>query len=356
MLFLKNIVLPLLAFLTVFVVCFLLLSAYFYNKRIITRKKIQHTLESFIVAVLIEQTDAHFYKSQLKHLQHTLPLHKNWCRKLAIATLIQYKKNITGQYASRIPKLFEDLGLHQYTLKRLKSSFINTKCEALYDIQMIGYTKKMKEILAPFLKHKRKTIRSSAYMTYFTLFPVVKDDFKNTSIVINDLNIIKIMDVMHQNRVKINPNAGSWLLSNNTSIQKIGIKILVFFNDKSHDNLIINLLTSTDSNLILEVIFALRDLFIFEGERPLLERLLSLSPPLQNQAFTTLKIIGSTSTTTFLHTHFDQLKSPELQFNAMDALYHVDKDAAKSIALQSNEKLSMYQHIDHLHCYGNLRH
>lgn len=348
----KTIVLPLLAISVAIVILYLFVSAFLYNQNIPYRKNIQHTLENFLVAVLIENTEPHYYQERLQKLKHELPLHKNWCKNLTIATLIQYKKNIRGKYAERIPELFEDLNLHQYTLQRLQSFFINTQCEALYDLQMIGYRKKIKKILVPFLRHKRKVIRSSAYMAYFTLYPVVKGDFKNTTVIINELNLIKIMDILHQNRVTINPNAGRWLASNNDSIKKIAIKTLVFYNDKSHDAAIITLLDSKEDSLVLEVIYALRDLFIFEGELPLLQRFFKFSIPLQIQALKTLKVIGSASTVSFLSTHFDQLMLPELQLNAMETLVYVNEQEAQRLAQENSVRHTMYEHIKTKRDYG----
>ena len=111
----------------------------------------------------------------------------------------------------------------------------------MYQIESLEY-KKGASLITPLLNHKNKNVKSRAFLSLISLKPNKLETLIDFSHQITIAEEINIMDILHQKKTKIPSNLSEWIVSDNDSIIKLGIKLMIFYNYTNDNETIVKLL------------------------------------------------------------------------------------------------------------------
>jgi hypothetical protein len=146
-------------------------------------------------------------------------------------------------------------------------------------------------------------------------------------------------------KIPIPKNIDSWIAYKNVSIKKLGIKTMVFYNYKNAAPEIIKLLQYPNDSLKLEVIIAVRKLFLREAETDLIQAYPELSFVLQLETLTTLNVIGFEKSKVFIKQLILIEQNTDIKLKAVESLYQLDRTSLMEIAALDSDVEKMVKHV-----------
>jgi hypothetical protein len=171
------------------------------------------------------------------------------------------------------------------------------------------------------------------------------ESFLELSSGISQLNMIKIMDILHEKKIPIPKNIDQWLLTTNASVIKLGLKIMVYYNYRSSAKEIIELIQLEDNSVKKEALIAIRELFLIEAKEDILRLFDQVTPELKIEILDTLKVIGDESMLSFLENIISYETNKDLKLKAVDCLNEIDKTGLDVLATQNNDTSKMTKHV-----------
>jgi hypothetical protein len=342
--YLKYYIIPILFLSTVFLTLLLVLKRIHYEYYKPLRQRITHKAEVFFAEMTLSNYDRETFKEKLLAFKKNVPLHKNWCKEQIIIDMIRLKHNLKSTATEPITVLYKALKLNQFSAGLIHDFRSYNKCEGFYHYQALDY-KNGRSIIKPYQKSRNRVIRSNSTMAYISLSEGYHEDFQDLPEDISFLNTIKLMDILHEKKIPIPKNIDSWIANKNISIKKLGIKTMVFYNYKNAASDIIKLLQYPNDSLKLEVIIAVRKLFLREAETDLIQAYTELSFALQLETLTTLNVIGFEKSKNFIKQLILNEQNIDLKLKAVESLYQLDPNSLAEIAALDNDIEKMVKHV-----------
>ncbi|MGO4771976.1 HEAT repeat domain-containing protein [Flavobacterium sp. W22_SRS_FK3] len=262
--------------------------------------------------------------------------------------MIHFKKNLKGESNFIIVELYKKLNLHVFSARLVANLRYSQKCEGFYQFQHIDY-KPAKKLIKPYLTHRDKIIRSNAYACYLSLVQGKLERIANIPTKISLLNMIKLMELLHIKKIDMPKNIDEWLLSENNSVIRLGIKMMVFFNYAHQEEKIVELLNSEDSILRYEAILACRKLYFKNAETELISIYLHDDNNNKAEILKGLKVIGGQKSLFFLEQLVLYETNKSLKMLAVNALSIIDKKAIEKLSLEDDDTLKMLNHINDIY-------
>lgn len=342
--YLKFYVVPFLIISTVLLILVVLLKRVHYEHSKPIRELLGNTIEIFLTEMILSNPLDPTLKAKRLLFEKAIPLHKTWCKEMTINDMIRFKMNLKGKAAEQINILYESFRLHKYSAGLIKKNKSFYKCEGFYHFQALDH-KKGSALIEPYIKDPNPIIRSNANMAFISLSENHMESLKDLHTTISYLNIIKIMDILHQNKIVIPGNIDQWLTTNNTSVKIVGLKIMVFYNYRNQSKEIIALLKDENDIIIKEAILTIRELFLVEAKTDLIQLFYSVTTEIQLEILATLKIIGDQSIIPFLDDTIQTRDNNDVKLKAIECLNEIDKTKLDIIAAQDFEITKMAQHV-----------
>lgn len=318
------------------------LALYNFNKK---KQLIIQNVDLFFTSLIFETNEKGKFDEKIAALRSSIPLHKNWCKKIVINEMIRFKKNLKGESSAIVVSVYKKLNLHLYSARLVADYRYYQKCEGFYQFQHIDF-KPAKKLIKPYIKHPDRIIRSNAYTCYLSLVEGRLEQIANIPTKISLLNIIKLMELLHIKKIKLPKNIDKWLVSENKSMVRLGIKIMVFYNYAHQEEKITALLNSDDPILRYEAILACRYLYFQNAEAGLIAIYPHDNDTNKNEILTSLKVIGKTKSVAFLEQLVLCETNKDLKLHALNALNSLDKSIAEKLSLEDNDTLRMLHHIN----------
>jgi len=334
--------------------CVIILIVLMWSKRLILhnfnkRKQlvIQNT-DLFLTSLIFETNNKEKVEEKIAELKNKIPFNRNWCKKIVINEMIRFKKNLKGESNFIVVELYKKLELHFYSARLVADIRYSQKCEGFYQFQNIDY-KPAKKLIKPYLRHRDRIIRSNAYACYLSLVQGKLERIANIPTKISLLNIIKLMELLHVKKIDLPKNIDEWLFSENNSVVRLGIKMMVFFNYANQEEKITELLNSEDSILRHEAILATRELYFKNAETGLISIYLHDNDNNKEEILKSLKEIGGEKSVAFLEQLILYESNKTLKMFALDALNSIDKQTAEKLSLEDDDTLKMLHHINDIY-------
>ncbi len=342
--YLQYYIIPFLLFLTILLTIILLFKRIRYEHNKPLRDAISNKAETFLTEMILSNSNDKKYRTKLSFFKKNIPLHKSWCKKMIINDMIRFKLSLKGKASQQINIFYESLQLDRYSAGLIRDFRSYYKCEGFYHFQALDY-KKGSAMIKPYLKHPNIVIRSNANMAYISLSENQIESLKEQSASISYLNSIKIMDILHNKRIAIPKNIDKWIETNNISVTKLGLKMMVFYNYRKQSKGIIELLQNKDESIRKEAITAIRELYLTEAKKDLLQIFDKASVGIQLEILDTLKIIGDESTVPFLELIIQTEKDKDLKLKAVECLNEIDKVELDALASKDFDTTKMTKHV-----------
>lgn len=243
-----------------------------------------------------------------------------------IDRLVSYRRNISGDVGNLITRLYIELELDNFSLKKIKSFKWSNKVVGLTELTVMDVSI-ADVIILPLTNSKNKELRSVARNSYVKLSK--NEPFKFFDLATEPLlqwDQIELFRTITSSKDIAIPNFARWIsYSPNKSVVSFCLKLIVFYNQREGIPAIIKLLDNRDHYLRADAINALGKLKAVEAE----DKLLTIynNQPLNCQ-IEILKAIGRFGT----GKNLDFLRYQFLNSND----FEIRKNAAKSIAKQKS--------------------
>ncbi len=269
--YLPYVILPALTIFFLILMSILILNRFFSNLSTPKINNVKSKVDDFLTTLVFSSPEEAELASQIENFKKEIPFDKKWCKKIVLNKIIFLKKNLKGDIIKTTHLIYEQFGLFNYTISLLNSKKNYLVCLGMYHLKALEYSKGKKYVV-PFLNHKNRILNSSAYLTLISLEPENLSLLYNYPKSILLAGEINIMDIVHQKKPPIPSNLKDWIQSKNPSIVRLGIKLMVFYNYTNENHSIVEHLKSDDAKVRLAAILAVRQLFIFDTEKILIEQ------------------------------------------------------------------------------------
>jgi hypothetical protein len=338
------IVLPLLIGSFTLLIVVLILNRFRYDLFKPKFESVKNKIDSFLTTMIFSPFDEDNFIVEIEQFKKEIPFEKRWCKKLLLNEIIFLKLNLKGDVTNTFHFLYEKFDLFEHTKKLLKSNLFYLKCLGMYQLESLEYHEGISYI-TPLLNHKNRSVKSSAFLTLISLEPDKLETLINFSHQITIAEEINIMDILHQKKTKIPANLSKWIRSKNTSIIKLGIKLMMFYNYTNENETILKLLKHPDKSVRLDAITAIKFLFIYEAESTLIEQFEFEDTQNKLEIFNTLSGIGMTDSENFITQLLENKTDENIKLEAVYCLNKINPHYFEDHFLNNEDVQLMVKHV-----------
>ncbi|PXY43753.1 HEAT repeat domain-containing protein [Flavobacterium hydrophilum] len=339
-----RIILPILIIGCISLIAFLILNRYRYDLFHPKFDTVKNEIDIFFTNLIFSPLDKTIHHTEIEQFKKTIPFEKNWCKKLLLSEIIFLKLNLKGEVTKKFDYIYEQFDLFRYTQKLLKSRHFYFKCLGLFQLESLDY-KKGKHYITPLLNHKNRDIKSRAFLALISLRPNKLESLIDFSHEITIAEEINIMDILHHKKTKMPANLRDWIVSDNASIIKLSIKLLVFYNNTNENENIVKLLNHEDKGLRHEVIMAINSLFIIEAETELIKRFRHEDTQNKLEIFNTLSKIGTAKSEEFIAQLLENKTDENIKLDAVYCLHKINQNYFDNHFLDNEDVQKMVKHV-----------
>ncbi|WP_264564987.1 HEAT repeat domain-containing protein [Flavobacterium sp. N3904] len=339
------IVLPILIVVFILLIIILVLNRFKYDLFKPKLENAKSKIDSFLTNLIFSPFDEKVFDIEIKHFKKEIPFEKTWCKKLLLNEIVFLKLNLKGDVTHTFHFLYEKFDLFEYTKRLLNSNRYYFKSLGMYQLEALEY-KKGKKYVTPLLNHKNRSVKSSAFLTLISLEPDQLETLIDFSDQITIAEEINIMDILHQKKTKMPTNLSKLIVSENTSIIKLGLKLMVFYNYTNENETIIELLKHPDTTVRFEAILAVKFLFIYEAEPFLIEQFKYEDTENKLEIFNTLSGIGTTDSENFIANLLENKSDENIKLDAVYCLNKINPDYFKNHFVDNEDVRKMVKHVN----------
>jgi hypothetical protein len=187
-------------------------------------------------------------------------------RKIVISTLQKLKNEISGEVAQSIEKLYFQTGLINYTLPKLKSKKWYTLAKGIRELRQFQ-VKEAHDQVANHINHPKRQVRKEMQLYMVNLFYFEGLDFLNVlKTPLSEWDQIQLLEVLQRFDNQKIPNIKAWLKSSNDSVVVFSLKLAKIYNQFEQKDVLMGMLDHKNKDIVIEVIFVLCHLEVFEAK------------------------------------------------------------------------------------------
>lgn len=333
-------------FCTITAITVALIYIYLYQKkrRFFARKKIADKLDEWIGYALLEEGDIeHTYVDA--ELLTALEDHAN--RQYITDLLISTKKNITGQAARNISRIYEQLGLQEDSLKKFRSRQWHLKAKGIYELYMMDQRHMQDEIFR-YTNSSDEFIRTEAQTAVISFQGFEGLKFLNTlEYPLTEWQQLKILEQLKALDPQDMTDLHQWLLSTNEYVVLLALRLAeIYYQLHIHDD-ILRCLESPNHKIRNQAIVTLARLANTSTADILKARYDKETPANKRQILQQLARIGDGEDAAFFKKELDNADDL-LKLESARALVRTDPDGLMVLGEKANTGevyLQIYKHV-----------
>lgn len=245
-------------------------------------------------------------------------------RKIISDTFFILSQEISGNMILTMHKLFEEIGLLKYTIKKIKSKKWNIIAIGIRDARRFEI-EKVKDMIIGYINHPREEVRREAHLYFLELFGYeglgFLDDLK---VPLSDWDQIQLLGEIQKIENHLILDVTKWLKSDNDYVIIFILNIVKMFNRLETKSILLTLLHHTNSVVRLKTIEILTHFEVFEAKYILKSKFSELSIREKIATFNLLDRIGNTEDSTFVVSYIEQ-DNFEIKQKALSVLKKIDK-------------------------------
>ncbi|WP_428228827.1 HEAT repeat domain-containing protein [Flavobacterium sp.] len=345
--YIKHYAIPIFALTSLSLALALILKRIHYQYTLPYRHSIIRKSEIFLTEITLSRPDKNTLKYKIAKFRSEIPIHKTWCKNMLIEDMIRMKSNLKGKTAKNILLIYKQLDLNHYSASLIRDFRKYKKREGIYHFQALKYKPGI-SLIKKYLLHPDKIIRSNANIAYLALSKGDWSSIDKIPVRVSIITTIKVMDVLHSEKIPIPPDIDLWIQSDNPTILKLAVMTMVFYNYRNKSAEIIQLLHHEDKNLRIDVIIAIRDLYLFEAEDKLLALIETETIEIQLEILQALAAIGSEKTITYLNYKIKNEEVKDIKLEMVCCLNTLDPAGLNVLGTQDSDTQNMINHIREL--------
>lgn len=337
-------VLPILIIGCILLIIILVINRYRYDSFNPKFHQTKNEIDIFLTNLIFSPFNETLHHTEIEQFKKVIPFEKSWCKKLLLNEIIFLKLNLKGEVTNKFHYIYEQFDLFRYTQKLLKSRRFYLKCLGLFQLESLDY-KKGRHYITPLLNHKNRDIKSRAFLALISLRPNKLESLIDFSHEITIAEEINIMDILHHKKTKIPTNLKDWITSENASIIKLGVKLMIFYNYTNENKNIVKLLSHHDSTVRHEVILAIDSLYIVEAETELINHFSNEDTENKLEIFNTLSKIGTITSEKFIAELLQNKTDENIKLEAVYCLYKINRNYFDNHFSDNEDVQKMVKHV-----------
>lgn len=341
--FIKHFIIPFFLVVSLSFTVILILKRILYQYTLPYKHMIIRKSEIFLTEITLSKPDKNTLKYKIAKFKSEIPIHKTWCKKMLIADLIRMKSNLKGSAAKNIFIIYKRLDLNKYSASLIRDFRIFKKYDGIHHFQELRYKPGIK-LIKKHLFSSNKVVRSNANIAFLILSKGDWQAVEKLRVEASTINTIKVMDVLHSENLPVPKNMENWLDSDNKVIKKLGLMTMVFYNYRNKSAEIIKLLHHEDYSLKIDVIIAIKSLYLNEAEDDILSLFRTEILEIQLEMLETLAVIGSEKTIQYLN---DEIPVQQIKDLKLKMVFCYNKLNPKRLDILGSQDLDTQKMINH---------
>lgn len=342
--YIKHFVIPFFLVVSLSFTVILILKRILYQYTLPYKHMIIRKSEIFLTEITLSKPDKNTLKYKIAKFKSEIPIHKTWCKDMLIADLIRMKSNLKGAAAKNILIIYKHLGLNKYSASLIRDFRIFKKYHGIHHFQELRYKPGI-SLIKKHLFSSNKVVRSNANIAYLLLSKGDWQAVEKLPIEASIITTIKVMDVLHSENLPIPPNINNWIHSDNKVVIKLALMSMTFYNYRNESAEIISLLHHEDVSLKIDVIIAIKNLFLNEAEDEILRLFPTETIKIQLQMLETLAVIGSEKTIQFLKTEIIKQQVTDLKLKMVFCYNNLDPKGLDILGSKDPDTQKMINHF-----------
>jgi len=337
-------VIPVFLILALALIIILISNRIYYQYNFSSRYLITRKSHRFLTEIALSKSDKNKFNQKIAKFKSEVPIHKSWCKEMLIEDLIKIKSILKGKASENILLIYEKLDLNHYSASLVRDFRKYKKCDGIYHFHALGYKPGI-TFIKKYMLHPNRVIRSNVNIAYLALS---KGDWQAVGkfpIKVSIIATIKVMDVLHKEKIPRPAQIDLWIQSPDPMILKLAVMTMVFYNYRSKSPEIIKLLRHEDKALRIDVITAIKDLYLEAAEEELLSLLYNETLDIQLEMIEALGVIGSEKTMIFLKAEIPKQDTKDIKLKMVQSLNNLDPVGLDSLGNQDADTQKMINHF-----------
>lgn len=192
-------------------------------------------------------------------------LNDDFNRKILIDILMDLRKDLSGATLGKLFELYQSLGLHHDSYKKLESWGWHTISKGILELTQMQVEESY-GFVAKFINHKRSTIRKQAEMAIITLNNEGLNYFLDTTTYrISEWQQLKILEVLKNKSDFQPPSFQHWLISKNKDVVLFALRLMGHYNQSDGNQALIELLKHKKSEIKAAAINCIKEFYVVEA-------------------------------------------------------------------------------------------
>lgn len=258
----------------VFMIIILILISYLKVLRSHLRKeekniaKYKKEYESYLITYLYSGNGVEEISSEQQLIIDQLKTYatNKFKRKIIVSILLKLKKDISGEMAESIKKLYFETGLIEYGLAKLKSNQWHVVASGIRELTQFHVTEAYNEVVKK-TNHSKREIRKEVQLYLVNLFNFKGLDFlDDLKTPLSEWDQIQLLEELHRVENQEISDITPWLGSENESVVFFALKLAKIYNQFGVKNTLMNLLSHKNKEVRIQVILTLGHLHVIESK------------------------------------------------------------------------------------------
>ena len=268
-------------------------------------------------------------------------------RKILTDVLLVFKENLRGEMDAQLSQIFKNLGLHEDSMRMLKSVFYHRKIEGMKALTNLD-PESAKELIPNYLNNSHFQVRTEAQVSYVRLHPEQPFEFlKDLTSPFPRWTQLLAFHIFRLHQVPV-PAFIDYIESGVPTVRNFSLRMIIFFQQLENASAIYKLLDSPYEMTRFLAIRAINDLRLFEGKQKIKEMYPSETGNNKIEIIKALKNIGDNDDFDFLESII-QTGTVSLKVEACRSLYYVNPIGKYRLkALSQNSELNIDEYLAHV--------
>ena len=274
-------------------------------------------------------------KKLVKRFKKGLPT--KWKRKIMTSTFFELSREISGNMVLTMHKLYEEIGLLDFAIKKLRSKKWNVIAIGIKELRQFKI-KRTQNLITKFVNHSREEVRREAQLYFLELFGYEGLNFlDNLKAPLSEWDQIQLLREIEQFENHEIIEVTRWLRSENDYVIILMLNVVKFFNRLETKDALLDLINHNNLEIRLKTIEILTHFEVSGAKGILMSKVDALC---LKEKIALLGLLEKTATTEDSVFVLDYINNDnfELKHRALRVLKTVDADLYNKLEKKSNDE------------------
>jgi hypothetical protein len=312
------------------------------NIRLTEVRKIRYknNVEKLLIEFLyFEKTEGEKFSSNkkkiIKKFKNGLPNKRK--RKIITTTFFQLSQEVSGNMILTMHKLYDEIGLLNFAIKKLRSKKWNVIAIGIKDLRQFR-VKRAQHLITKFVNHRKEEVRREAHLYLLELFGYEGLTFlDNLKAPLSEWDQIQLLGEIKKFENHEILDVTKWLKSDNWYVVILMLNIVKLFNRLETKDVLLELLEHSNLEVRIKTIEILTYFEVAEAKQILKNKVEELSLKEKNGLFELLEKTATKEDSVFVIDYIDS-ENFEIKHKALIILKTVDENLYDK--LEKNQKMN----------------